>query len=100
MSDREVWVEVAVRGYGGDLHYCGTISESLLDEITANVREDGFFQLDRVCWTDKEGRIRTLEEKTRGGRRYGYRKAAWFRINQVDRIIRLDDTYLLKALID
>ncbi len=100
MSDRDVWVEVAVRAYGADAHYCGTISESTLAEITGNVRDDGFFQLDNICWTDSDGRIRTLEEQTRGGRRRGYTKTAWFQIDHVDRIVPLDDTYQLKSLID
>ena len=95
MTEQRVWIEVGVSAEETD-YYCGTADEITLNEITGNLRSDGFFRLRDVCWTDQAGQIR---EPARGDEGPGGKsKTVYFKIETIRRMVVLDDAFEVAGL--
>ena len=89
MTEQRVWIEVGLSPEEAG-YYCGTIDQVTLNEITGDLRTDGFFRLRDVCWTDPAGQIREPERGEDGPG--GASRTIYFKIETVRRLVVLDDT--------
>ncbi len=95
MSEQRVWIEVGVSAEETD-YYCGTADEITLNEITGNLRSDGFFRLRDACWTDQAGQIREPAPGEEGPG--GKSKTVYFKIDTIRRMVVLDDAFQATSL--
>ena len=95
MTEQRVWIEVGISWEDTD-YYCGTADEITLNEITGNLRSDGFFRLQDVCLTDQAGQIRKPARGEDGPG--GKSKTVYFKIETIRRMVVLDDAFHVTPL--
>lgn len=94
-----VWVAVRVQETVERLmEYHGFLdNKSFWDIITQKVKQ-GFFRLENVVWISPEGEVIPLSELKATNQSYGYSNDAFFKVENIYRIVPLDAAFVDKEL--
>ena len=97
----EIWVSLLVyEGSNQELsvEYFGRMDRQTFESITANNFVQGFFKLTSIGWVDeREGWVRLSDSHVRNTR-FGYTQVAYFRVENIFRIVMLDESYVTRML--
>lgn len=94
-----VWVAVRVQETVEKLmEYHGFLDHKSFWDIISQKSKQGFFRLENAVWISPEGEIIPLSELKAANQFYGYSNDAFFRIENIYRIIPLDASFVDKAL--
>lgn len=99
-----IWVAVRVQEKVDKLQeYHGLLDNKTFWDITTNKSKTGFFRLQNTVWISPEGKIVPLARLDAAGQLYGYTNDAFFKIENVFRLIPLEssfvDAHLKKGLL-
>lgn len=90
-----VWVAVRVQETVEKLmEYHGLLDNKVFWDIITQKSKQGFFRLENVVWISPEGDVIPLSNLKAAHQSYGYSNDAFFRIENVYRIIPLDSAFV------
>ncbi|MBA3052368.1 hypothetical protein KKF70_03165 [bacterium] len=96
-----LWVAVTVfdgRNNKSFPEYYGQINQKSVDTLTTKTQEFQMFKLENIFWVNDEGETEKLSDSKKHGRLRGYTDTAYFRSDQIYRIVFLDEDYVTKLL--
>lgn len=90
-----IWVAVRVQETVGKLmEYHGLLENKIFWDIVTQKTKHGFFRLEQVVWVSPEGILTPLSELKTAKQSYGYSNDAFFRVENIYRIIPLDQAFV------
>jgi hypothetical protein len=97
---RSIWVAVSLlEGERNSVvEYHGKVQQEFFEDIVSNRLREGLFRMESVAWINKDGDLQKMEEAQTGGKSYGYSNTAYFRVEQITRIVPLKDDFVMLAL--
>ena len=97
----EIWVSMLV--YEGSQQevsneYFGKMDRATFEGIVNNGLEHGFFKITQMGWIDERGAWQRMSQTQVRGQSMGYTQVAYFRIENLYRLILLDDAVVMRML--
>lgn len=94
-----IWVAVRVQETVGKLmEYHGLLENKTFWDIVTQKTKHGFFRLEQVVWVSPEGILTPLSELKTAKQSYGYSNDVFFRVENIYRIIPLDQAFVDNTL--
>jgi hypothetical protein len=97
---RSIWVAVSLlEGERNSVvEYHGKVHQEVFEDIVTNRLREGLFCMGSVAWINKDGDLQKMDEAQTGGKSYGYSNTAYFRVEQITRIVPLKDDFVMLEL--